>query len=52
MGELTTEILNSFILDPKLKIHLNQRTEPIKTMYYGYSEDQILESIPVLIENK
>jgi hypothetical protein len=50
--EKFTEILNSFILDPKLKIHLNQRTEPIKTMYYGYSEDQILESIPVLIENK
>ncbi len=39
------EIINSLILDPKLKIHLNQRIEPINTLYYGNSEDRILESI-------
>lgn len=46
------EIINSFILDPKLKIHLNQRIEPKNALYYGYSDEQILESIPVFKEEK
>ncbi len=50
--EKFTKIINSFISDTKLKINLSQRTEPIKTMYYGYGEDLMLESIPVLIEKK
>ena len=46
------EIINNLILDPKLKIHLTQRIETKNTLYYGYIEEQILGSIPVLNENK
>lgn len=50
--EKIIETINSLIFDSKFKIDLNQRIEPRNTLYYGYSEDQIIESIPVLKENK
>ena len=46
------ETINILIFDPKLKIDLSQRIEPRNTLYYGYSEHQIMKSMLVLKENK
>lgn len=51
-AERIIDKINKLILDPKSKIIFSQRIEPTRSLYYGYSEEQILNSIPIIIEDK
>jgi hypothetical protein len=44
--------INKLIVEEKFKIDFNKRIEPMKTLFYGYSEEEIINSNSILIEMK